>query len=267
MQYLYETHLHTIPASACSTTQGQDYIKPYIDAGYAGIMVTDHFLHGNCGIDRSLPWREFVNRFCEGYENARNEGEKHHFSVFFGWEETFDGDDYLVYGLDKSWLFDHPEVKDWTRKTQYTEVHKYGGCVVQAHPFREAYYIHGIHLNPYLVDAVEGFNAGNQHAWNIAGMHYAQLTGLPITAGSDNHHADQMCKDNLAGVIFNQPLTSLRDYIDAILTRKPFDIHLPHPLPEWDETVRPGLPAFLTEADGTEHPVDAISLLSTGFRG
>ena len=38
--WIYETHLHTSPASACSDTRGRDYIAPYMDAGYAGVIVT-----------------------------------------------------------------------------------------------------------------------------------------------------------------------------------------------------------------------------------
>ena len=70
MAYIYETHMHTCQASACGRSPGRDYIQKYIDAGYAGIIITDHFYRGNCGVDRGLPWREFVNRFCSGYEDA-----------------------------------------------------------------------------------------------------------------------------------------------------------------------------------------------------
>ena len=52
--YLYETHMHTCQASACSDTRGRDYIQRYLDLGYTGIILTDHFFRGNCRIDRSL---------------------------------------------------------------------------------------------------------------------------------------------------------------------------------------------------------------------
>lgn len=264
--YLYETHMHTSPASACSDTRGRDYIRRYIDAGYSGIIITDHFWRGNCGIDRSLPWPEFVKQFCAGYEDALNEGIKCGLPVFFGWEETFDGDDYLVYGLDKAWLLQHPEVTRWTKKEQFDTVHQYGGCVVQAHPFRAAFYIFGIHLTPFLVDGVEGFNCGNQHAWNISGMHYARMTGLPVTAGSDNHHADRMNPDNLSGVVFDHPLHDLGDYIKAIRNREPFGLHIPVDLPEWTDAVIPELPGFLMNSAGEDQPTDLMELLRHGFK-
>ena len=259
--YLYETHAHTAPASACSDTRGRDYIRRYMDFGYAGLFITDHFWHGNCGIDRSLPWTEFINRFCAGYEDALNEGIRLGFPVFFGWEETFEGDDYLIYGLDKAWLLAHPEVIRWTRKRQFEQVHADGGCVVQAHPFRQASYIRGIHLAPDLADAVEGFNAGNEASWNVMGMRYARWTGLPVTAGSDNHHADRMCKENLAGVLLDRPLQSAADYVKAVRTREIQGVHLPCALAEWTEDVLPTLPVYLHDREERPALIRAETLL------
>ena len=127
MAFLYETHLHTSQASACSNTRGKDYVQQYIDLGFTGIMVTDHFFNSNTTFDRRKHWREWVKGYCSGYEDARNEGERRGLDVFFGWEETFDGDDYLIYGLDKAWLLEHPEMVRWTREEQFREVHRYGG--------------------------------------------------------------------------------------------------------------------------------------------
>lgn len=263
--YLYETHMHTAPASACSSTRGCDYIARYIDAGYAGIMVTDHFWHGNCGIDRSLPWAEFVHQFCAGYEDALNEGIRRGFPVFFGWEESFEGDDFLVYGLDKQWLLDHPEVINWDRKRQFEEVRRYGGCVVQAHPFRAASYIRDIHLSPWHVDAIEGYNAGNDPRWNVLGLQYARMSGLPVTAGSDNHHAQTMRPERLAGVVFDHPLQSVADYVRAIRERQPFAPHLPVELPVWNDQCEPDLPVIWHDRDGKPFGQDTVKALQNGL--
>lgn len=263
-EYIYETHLHTMQGSACSDTPGRDYIQRYIDAGYAGIMVTDHFFRGNCAVWKHLPWSEFVKRFCEGYEDALNEGIKHGLPVFFGWEETYEGDDYLIYGLDKQWLLEHPEVTEWNRARQLEAVRESGGCVVQAHPFRAAWYIHEIHLAPDLVDAVEGFNAGNQMDWNILGMRYARLSGLPVTAGSDNHHAEQMSRETLAGVVFDRPLNGVHDYVDAIRRRRPFRALIPCSVPEWTEDVAPSLPVEWLDGEERIAEIDTIDALKYG---
>jgi len=133
-KYLYETHMHTCQASACSDTPGRDYISRYMDLGYDGIIITDHFYRGNCGVDKSLPWPEFVSRFISGYLDAREEGEKRGFPVFFGWEENIAGDEYLIYGPGPEFLYANKDMRYWTRREQYEAVHAAGGAVVQAHP-------------------------------------------------------------------------------------------------------------------------------------
>ncbi|GHT94527.1 hypothetical protein FACS1894141_1360 [Spirochaetia bacterium] len=218
MSYLYETHLHTSQSSGCGQSDGRAYIRGYKDLGYTGIIVTDHFYRGNCAARRDLSWREWVQRFCRGYEETKAEGDRQGLDVFFGWEETFDGDDYLVYGLDKTWLLDHPEAADWTRLEQFTEARRYGGCVVQAHPFRQRSYISDIHLSTGCVDAVEAANAGQEQSEDALALRYAQKLGLPVTAGSDIHDAGQLETDAIFGVYLDTRLAAIQDYVTAIRT-------------------------------------------------
>jgi hypothetical protein len=215
---LYETHLHTSRGSACASSRGTEYVRRYKEKGYTGIIVTDHFFNGNTCVPRSLPWKEWVKRFCEGYEETREEGERQGLDVFFGWEETFDGyDDYLVYGLDRDWLLEHPECRSWTRGEQYRAVQAAGGCVVQAHPFRQHYYISKIILSTKCVDAVEAANAGNhERSYDALALRYARCLGLPATAGTDMHHADQVLGGDTFGVRLSGKLRDIGAYVSAI---------------------------------------------------
>jgi hypothetical protein len=217
MAYLYETHLHTAGVSKCSVSKGADYIAGYKDLGYAGIIVTDHFLHGNSGLSGKLPWNEWVNEFCRGFEEAKEEGDKRGLDVFFGWEETFDVcDDYLVYGLDKAWLLKHPEMRFWSRGAQYAAVKNAGGCVVQAHPFRERYYISRVILSAGCVDAVEVANSANDRSADALAYRYAGKLNKPMTAGSDIHDAKQVKNENVFGVYLDKKLNSIADYVKAV---------------------------------------------------
>ena len=258
-KYLYETHMHTAEASKCSDTPGREYIARYRDFGYDGIIITDHFFHGNCAVDRELPWPEFVNRFCLGYEHAREEGEKRGFPVFFGWEENFHGDEFLIYGLDKQFMLDHPEMLTWTQAEQYRTVRAAGGCVVQAHPFRARAYIHTIYLWPYCCDGAEVVNTSNEDAWNTLALRYAESLGLPVTAGSDNHHADRMAVENLGGVLFDEPLTSGRDFARRILARGEWSLHLPHPMLPYTADMIPEKPVLWYDRDGREIPGKTVA--------
>ena len=102
-RYIYETHLHTAEGSACGSMPGEAMARVYKEAGYAGIVITDHFYHGNTAVDRSLAWPEWVEQFCKGYENAKQRGEEIGLQVFFGWESGYQGTEFLIYGLDQQW--------------------------------------------------------------------------------------------------------------------------------------------------------------------
>lgn len=221
--YLYETHMHTSEGSACGKNTGAEMARAYAEAGYTGIIVTDHFFYGNTAVDRSLPWGKWVEGYCQGYEHARAEGEKYGLQVFFGWESGYKGTEFLVYGLDKDWLLAHPEIRDASVEEQYRIVHEGGGIVVHAHPFREASYIEEIRLYPAHVDAVEGVNAAHSSStktslqghteYNDRAKAYAASHGLPLTAGSDQHTLDMIG----GGMVFPRRLQDIHDFVRAVL--------------------------------------------------
>lgn len=232
MLYKYETHLHTKEASKCAVSAGSEYIAAYKRAGYAGIFVTDHFFGGNTAIDRTLSWQERIEQYCAGYENARAEAERQNkadggdFQVFFGIEQTFDGDDYLIYGLDSSWLLHHPEAETMRHGELFDAVNSAGGLMIQAHPFRLRHYIKAIHLHPREVHGVEVYNGGNQPSENELAALYARIYDFPATSGSDIHSIDFALeaktedKMKLGGMAFDTPLKSVADYIARIKNKE-----------------------------------------------
>ena len=154
MGYLYETHLHTCLASACGVSTGKEHVRFYKDRGFTGIIMTDHFFRGNCAVPRNLPWEERVDLFWRGYEDALEEGLKVGLDVFFAYEENFFFDEYLSYGLTEEYMKAHPEMERWTRRQQLEEVHKAGGAVIQAHPFRVRGYIDYIRVAYQFADVI-----------------------------------------------------------------------------------------------------------------
>jgi hypothetical protein len=216
MPYLYETHLHTREGSACSVSRGQDYVQRYLDLGYTGVIITDHFFRGNCRADRNLPWEKWVLGLSLGYESAREEGERRGLDVFFGWEETIEGNDYLVYGLDREWLLEHPEAVDWTLGEQFEEVRRYGGCIVHAHPFRGLYQPGRVSAADIYVDAVEVANSGNERNSDAIAWIYAKKLNITATAGSDIHYAADIRAGTVFGVFLDKKMESIADYAMAV---------------------------------------------------
>lgn len=215
--YKYETHLHTIEASACSIRSAAEHVRNYKEAGYSGIIVTDHFFNGNTSIPSNLPWEERIDLFCKGYENAKIEGDRIGLSVFFGWETNFCATEFLVYGLDKTWLKNNPDILTWSVEEQYKRVHEVGGFVVHAHPFRKRPYIKEIRLFPDFVDAVEVLNLGNRNDnFDREALLYAKKHRLPITAGTDAHGMGH----SLSGLSFEHKLENINDFITEVRSGK-----------------------------------------------
>lgn len=214
--FKYETHIHTMQASACARVSGSQQAIQYKECGYDGIIITDHFFGGNTCIHSCASWSDRINQFCSGYEDARKTGEQIGLKVFFGYEETFDGTDFLIYGVDKEWMLAHPEMEHYSIEEQYEAIHSAGGIIVQAHPFRDRPYIPQIRLFPNLVDAVEVINKSNYPEENDAAYEYAVKYNLPMTCGSDGHH-DRVLG---GGIAVEKELNTIYDYINLIKNKE-----------------------------------------------
>ena len=227
MSFLYETHLHTSQGSACGSSEGHEYPEIYKAMGYQGIFVTDHFFQGNCAVDRSLPWRTRVDLYMAGYRDAKRAGDEIGFDVFFGIEQNFEGDEYLIYGVDEFFLYESPDFERLTRAEMIARVHGAGGCVVQAHPFRERGYLTRVHLTPYGVDAVEGVNSANTPEQDALAVRYAKRLGLPITAGNDIHSARRIDPAAMAATALDRRVESALDFARVIRSGQGFSVKAP----------------------------------------
>ena len=216
--FRYETHMHTAEGSACASATGWEQAKRYKESGYDGIFVTDHFFNGNCAVRHFRDWEDRVAQFCLGYEHAKEEGDRIGIKVFFGFEYSYNGADLLTYGLSKQWLLDNPDVLDISVYEFCDRVHRDGGYIVHAHPFREANYLQEIRLLPMWTDAVEVHNCGNSdQAMNDRALWYSEQYGLPVSAGTDNHH---LSAEKLSGVITEEPIEKPEDYFEAVKNRR-----------------------------------------------
>ncbi len=241
--YKYETHLHTREASACADSAAVDYIPAYLDAGFSGIIVTDHFFDGNTSISPRYRWDERVRRFMRGYKIAKAAGDRAGLSVFLGWEACFGEDEYLIYGLTEEWLLDNPDVLDWDHATLFQEVDRHGGLMVQAHPFRERYWNTGIFLHPYASHGVEVVNGANDLAHDQRARLYAEEYNLLMTSGTDIHHTSRVTR-NTRGMAFAEPLASIEEFISAVKSRENYSL-LESPAHRAKPAIRePNLPVY-----------------------
>lgn len=225
-RYRIETHLHTKEGSLCGGATGEEHAIARKQEGYDTIIVTDHFYRGNTAPSRDLPWEDYIEEFCKGYENAKKKGDEIGLTVLFGIEDNYHGAEFLIYGLDKRWLLKHPEMKHWSPREEYEAVHAAGALMIQAHPFRERGYLEGISLYPKYIDGVEAINSSQPKYMNDHARWFAEEYHFPMTAGSDIHHKNSV----MGGMLTTKKIETIQQYIDLVRSREPYrllEVHSP----------------------------------------
>lgn len=215
--YKYELHCHTSEISRCGRISASDMIDFYKEEDYTGVVITDHFFNGNCAVPQDLDWKTRVDMFCEGYKRAKERADKIGIDVFFSWESSYKGNDFLTYGLDSQWLYENENCDRLSIHDYCDLVHKSGGFIIHAHPFCEAQHVEMIRLVPRKVDAVEAFNASRPDSENEMANFYADHYNLPKSCGSDNHVGKKPC---LAALELDFKAKSTAEIARAILDGK-----------------------------------------------
>ena len=216
-KYLYETHLHTYPVSKCASSSAgvRETLEFYKSIGYDGVFITNHFIDGNIGCDRKMPYADMINFYFSDYEEGVKIGKEIGIKVFGGIETSyFDGIDFLVYGLDKEWFLAHEEIREMKQSAKMKFMADEGALVIHAHPFREAGYIDHIHLFPRHVQGVEVYNACRSEFENSMAENYAKSYGLIPFAGSDNHRAGK--QSLFGGMCSDEPVENELDFVEKV---------------------------------------------------
>ncbi len=212
--YKYETHLHTIPVSKCAKVGVRENLEFYKSIGYDGVFITNHFLDGNINADKATPYEENINFYFSDYEKAKELEKEIGIKVFCGVEISYKGTDFLVYGLDKEWFLNNPQIMDMKKSEELPFFMENGALVIQAHPYREAGYIDHIRLFPRCVHGVEVINACRKDEENKIADFYAEHYGLIKFAGSDNHVGKDIAA--LAGMCSEEPINSEEEFVQAV---------------------------------------------------
>lgn len=213
-EYKYELHCHTALSSLCASATAEELVELYLDNGYSGVFITDHFLNGNACVNRDLPngsYEERVEAFAHGYRVVKAVA-GNNLDIFFGFEYSYKGTDVLVYGWDIDRLKKLGRILYMSMREFCDFCKKNGALAVQAHPFREDFYIDHIRLFPN-VEGVEVYNAERNDRCNALGKYYADVYGKLETAGSDLHHVSQ---NILGGMIFEEKISSEQHFIKLI---------------------------------------------------
>lgn len=212
MEYKYELHCHTKNVSKCGRLDAADAVRLYKDAGYSGMVITDHFSPMTFSLGEHFNKKAAVTHFLEGYKKAKAL-ESDDFKVFLGVELRFYAtvNDYLVYGIEEKDLYELPFLLPLYLRRASRLLRERGCLVVQAHPFREFI----ARANPALLDGVEVLNGktpkelnDKAEAWALSFKKSAVMTG-----GSDCHRESQL---GTGGIITESKLESNRDLLNVL---------------------------------------------------
>lgn len=208
MEYRYELHAHTKNTSRCGQLDAEELVKKYKEAGYSGIVVTDHYSPMTFNIPEFFNKKKALEHFLQGYRKAK-QLETEDFTVLLGVELRFYAtiNDYLIYGVTEEMLYNLPFLLKLYIKRASKLFRKKGCIFVQAHPFRKLI----TRAKPEYLDGVEIFNAKATKEQNACSEKWAEEINAPIrTSGSDCHRVNGAA---LGGIITKEPIKSNEDLL------------------------------------------------------
>ena len=214
--YKYELHAHTRECDRDAHLGACELVHLYKDAGYDGIVITDHYIERFYTQwfpedVRGLTHEQQVKRWLKGFYTARDEGEKIGFTVLPGAEVRFDGypNDYLIYGLHEDFFFTVPRLNELKNVDGLLSVMPENVCVVHAHPFRNGMVV----ANPRGLFGMEAYNGGTEKFRNEMAREFASHYGLAMTSGSDIHGMNRLAK----GVIMTERRIQTSEELGSVL--------------------------------------------------
>jgi len=194
-----DLHVHSAPASPCSSVPVEQLIEEALSIGLDGICLTDH-----------------NHRWDPSEVEALRQ--KHGLLILRGNEITTDQGDILVLGLEE-------DIKGVIKLEELREkVLKAQGFMIAAHPFRGflTFGIGYLGLTPQKagkrpvfqrVDAVEVRNSRVSEKENRFAAQVAKILGLPVIGGSDAHKPGEVGR---YATRFADPIRNEHDLIAAL---------------------------------------------------
>ncbi|HHV97486.1 MAG TPA: PHP domain-containing protein [Clostridiaceae bacterium] len=211
-KYKYDIHVHTSETSRCGKIEATEVVRLYKEAGYSGIVITDHYYKDYFDAIASGDWRVKIETYLKGYKKALEEGNNVGLTVLPGMEIRFNDypNDYLVYGIDEQFLIDNPELYNLTLPEFKNLISDKNILIFQAHPFRKGQTIE----YPELLDGVEVYNGNPRHdSQNGVAYKFAKENNLKLISGSDFHQLPDLAR---GGIIVDKKITTIGELVEVL---------------------------------------------------
>lgn len=210
MEYKYEMHTHTEPVSQCGRVSPRDILKSYLEQGFSGIVLTDHYSPLTWYNHNLIAPQKKIDFYLQSYREMKRLAPSD-FSVMLGIELRHYGtaNDYLIYGVEEEWLKKQGNLMAIWEEKVYRLMHSEGYLVYQAHPFRT-----GIRrCNPDFIDGVEIYNGKTSRECNEKAEAWAKQNNKLMVSGSDFHVMRQLAR---GGIITKKPINNNADLLDML---------------------------------------------------
>ncbi len=214
-EYLTELHLHTKESSSCSEISAKQIIEEYKKEGYFTIVITDHCSKSKMNRLGNISWKEKIDYVYKGFNIAKQYGNELGMNILLGVEITLQitDSDYLVYGIDKEFLYENEKIYEYTLEELYKLCNKKGYLLIQAHPFRD-----DIQLAPLeYIDGIEVFNGcQDEVSRNDKALEYEKNTNKILTSDSDFHRLDDLAR---GGIITEVEIKDIKQLVQILKNR------------------------------------------------
>lgn len=184
-----EMHCHT-DGSLCADYNIKSIINDYLNSGYGGIVVTNHYAYKEYLRQGFSSPIEYAKKFIEWIDDAQKAGKEKNFKIFYGMEVrlTYNNTEFMLYGFEKEFVLENPEIYNLTQEELFALANKYNVFMYQTHPFRC-----GVKVgDPKYMHGAESFN-GHYHHNNNNNLtkEFCNKNNLIKVVGTDFHHDDQ----------------------------------------------------------------------------
>lgn len=211
--FLYDTHIHTAEISPCSTVPATEVVKFYLEAGYDGMVITDHYSPGICDpeTESGLTHEAAVERYLLGYEKAVYAAAGQ-MTILLGMELRFHGmnNDFLVFGMNREFLLKYPDIRHMKPSSFHQLARDNELLFFAAHPFRNGMTV----IPASVIDGVEVMNGHPGHeSRNDLAEAYANRYNLLKSSGSDFHNPGTQAR---GGILTGSKIRDNKDLLECL---------------------------------------------------
>ena len=208
MEYKYEIHCHTKEVSRCAQISVEKLIEKYKEAGYSGIVLTDHYSPMTFDIPDFFSKKKAIDHYLRAWRIAEKYNDEN-FTVLLGMELRFYAtiNDYIIYGVTEDMLYELPFLLSVYIKRASKMLRERGCLFLQAHPFRKLI----SRANPKYLDGIEVFNGKASEEENTNAEKWAEEINTSVkTSGSDCHRESGV---GIGGIITTEKIKNNEDLI------------------------------------------------------